>query len=499
MLTTGFPRPPETLPPEPTLDPDDWEGLRHLGHRMVDDMLASLRTIRDQPVHRPVPPDVAETFRTPAPRGPQAPEAIYEEFRRTILPYPHGNIHPRFWGWVVGTGTPLGMLAEMLAAGLNSNSGFGDHSVMYVERQVLDWLKEALGFPAPASGILTSGCSVANLAGLTIARNAGAGWDVRARGVQGAPATLRVYGSAETHSSNLRALEVMGLGRDAFRAIPADVEHKVVVPELARAIRADRAAGDRPVCVIGNAGTVNVGAFDDLEALADLCAAERLWLHVDGAFGALAALAPSLRPRVAGLARADSVAFDLHKWLHVPYDAGALLVRDAERHHETFRMSGAYLASFSSTLATGPVNFMEHGVQMSRGFRALKAWMTIKEHGLDRLGRTIAHNVEQARYLACRVGSEPELELLAPVPLNIVNFRFAPKGLAAERLDDVNRELLTRLHASGVAAPSHTMLDGRFSLRVAITNHRSRFVDFDLLVDTVLELGRAQVGAGREW
>ncbi|MEM7200355.1 MAG: pyridoxal-dependent decarboxylase [Planctomycetota bacterium] len=489
-----------TAAPELTLDPADWEGMRQLGHRMVDDMLTSLRTIRDRPVFQPIPTAIRASLTEPVPRQPQAAEAVYADFQRMVLPYPHGNIHPRFWGWVVGAGTPLGMLADLLAGGLNSNTGFGDHGAIHVEQQVIAWLKEALGLPKQNSGTLTSGCTTANLTALTIARNTHAGGDVRATGIQDA-ARLTVYGSVETHSSNLRALEVLGLGRRAFRPIPTGADHRIDIDQLRERIRADRGDGCQPICIIGNAGTVNVGAFDDLSALADVAAAEGLWLHVDGAFGALTALSPRLRPLVRGLDRADSVAFDLHKWLHVPYDCGAVMVRDADRHHDAFRMSGAYLAHFESGLASGPINLMEHGLQMSRGFRALKAWMTIKEHGVDRLGAAIAQNVDQAAYLARRVEATAELQLVAPVPLNIVNFRYVPVRLDGPvvDVDRLNREILAALHQSGVAAPSHTALEGRFVVRVSITNHRSRQEDFDLLVHEVLRLGRELDAQHPEW
>ncbi len=492
----------ETMRPDESeagglLDPADWGGLRDLGHRMVDDMLEWLRTVRERPLYEPVPESVRRSLSGPVPREPQAASAVYEDFRRDVLPYPHGNVHPRFWGWVVGTGTPLGMLADMLAAGINSNSGFGDHCAVHVERQVVAWLAEALGIDAGVSGLLVSGCSVANLTGLAIARNALTEGDVRRDGLAG-QAPLVVYGSTETHSSNLRGLELLGIGRNGFRGIRVDADHRIDVEALRAAIRADREAGRRPLAVVGNAGTVNIGAFDDLGALADVCSDEGLWLHVDGAFGALAALSGRLRPLTAALERADSVAFDLHKWLHVPYDAGAILVRRAEAHRKAFELSGAYLSHLESGVATGPENFMQRGVQMSRGFRALKVWMTIKEHGIDKLGRAVEANVDQAAYLADRVEREPELELAAPVPLNIVNFRFVPQGAprAAEELDRLNRRVLEALHASGVAAPSHTVLDGRFVLRTAISNHRSRFDDFDLLVDEVLRHGRSLAQAG---
>lgn len=473
----------------PSLDPEDWGEFRELGRRMVDDMVAWLSSQRERPLHNPVPADIAAGLEAPLPRGGEAAAEVYGAFRREVLPYPHGNTHPRFWGWVVGSGTPMGMFADMLAAGMNSNSGFGDQAVVHVERQVLRWLREAVGFPLDGGGILTSGCSVANLSGLTVARNHRAGWDVRGEGVAAGSGRLRVYGSSETHSSVHRACEILGIGREALHEIPVDGHHRVSIDALRQRIAEDRAAGAVPFALVANAGTVNIGAFDDLEAMADLAGDEGLWLHVDGAFGALVALSPDLRSKVRGLERADSLAFDLHKWLHVPYDAGCVLFRDKALQQETFRMSGAYLQKFESGLATGPDNLMDMGLQMSRGFRALKAWMMMRHHGFDRLAEGIERNVAQAKYLAAKIDATPHFERMAEVPLNIVNFRYRPEAWSPDdpRLDELNRKLLAALHGSGVAAPSYTTLDGNFVLRVAITNHRSRTEDFDLLIDWLAE------------
>lgn len=473
----------------PSLDPEDWGALRDLGRRMVDDMVEWMSTQRERPLHNPVPAEVAAGFEAPLPRTGEGAEEVYGAFRREVLPYPHGNTHPRFWGWVVGSGTPMGMLADMLAAGMNSNSGFGDQAVVHVERQVLRWLREAVGFPLEGGGILTSGCSVANLSGLTVARNHRAGRDVRNRGVASGSGALRVYGSSETHSSVHRACEILGIGRESLREVPVDDGHRISIAALRERIARDRAEGDVPFALVANAGTVNIGAFDDLEAMADVAEAEGLWLHVDGAFGALVALSQDLRAMVRGLERADSVAFDLHKWLHVPYDAGCVLFRDKGLQTETFRMSGAYLQKFESRLATGPDNLMDMGLQMSRGFRALKAWMMMRHYGFDRLAEGIERNVEQARYLAAKIDATPHLERMAEVPLNIVNFRYRPDTWDSDDpgLDELNRNLLASLHQSGVAAPSYTTLDGHFVLRVAITNHRSRTEDFDTLIDWLVE------------
>lgn len=474
---------------EETLDPRDWEEFRGLAHRMVDDMIDHLASLRAQPAWRPMPAPVRESFDEPLPREGAGAGPVYREFLERVLPYPNGNLHPRFWGWVQGNGTPLGMMADMLASGMNPHLAGFDQAPARVEDQVLRWLAELMGFPPGASGLLVTGGTIANVLGLAVARHARAGFDVREEGVQGGRPRMTFYGSAETHGWARKAAELLGLGNASFRRVPVDREYRVDVDALAARVREDRAAGLHPFCVIGTAGTVNTGATDDLRALAAFCRAEGLWFHVDGAFGALARLVPELRPVVDGMEEADSLAFDLHKWGYLPFECACVLVRDAEAHRGAFAIQASYLAESTRGVIAGGLPFADRGIDLTRGFKALKVWMSLKAHGVDTLARLVQQNVEQARHLAGRIRAHAELELLAPVPLNVVCFRYAPEGAAEAELNAVNEEVLLRLQEGGIAVPSGTVLGGRYAIRVANVNHRSRREDFDTLVEAVARIG----------
>jgi aromatic-L-amino-acid/L-tryptophan decarboxylase len=313
---------------EESLDPEDWDSFRALGHRMLDDMFDRVEAIRQRPVWQPIPERSRLALQTSLPHEEQSAEQAYDDFLEHVLPYPLGNDHPRFWGWVMGNGTPLGVLSDMLASAMNSNTGGGEHAANYVEAQVIDWCKEMLGFPSEASGLLLSGGSMANLVGLAVARSATASFRVRDEGMQAAPQPIALYGSKEMHSSLQRAVEVLGMGNRSLRHIPVGDDYAMDVRALRETIAQDLASGIKPICVIGTAGTTNTGATDLLAELADIAQEHAMWFHVDGAFGALAALSAELRPIVAGMERADSLAFDLHKWGYQPFEVACTLVRE---------------------------------------------------------------------------------------------------------------------------------------------------------------------------
>jgi len=475
------------------LDPEDWAACRRQGHRMLDDMFDYLQTIRERPVWQPAPPAVRQRFTEALPGRPSSLEAVHDDFMRDILPYTVGNAHPGFMGWVHGGGTVAGMLAEMLAGGLNANLGGRDHIPIEVERQVLRWVIELFDFPQDASGLFLTGSSMANMIGVLVARTRALGTTVRAQGTARMRAVPVAYASTLAHGCIAQAMDLAGLGREQLRPIAVDAQGRMRLDELRARIAQDRARGFQPFLVVGTAGTVDTGAIDDLAGLARIAAGERLHFHVDGAFGALAMLSPELAPRLDGIAQADSIAFDFHKWLQVPYDAGFVLVRDRQLHLDTFSTQhGTYLSRAGRGLAAGSPWPSDFGPDLSRGFRALKTWFTIKVHGTQRLGEMIAASCTLARVLAARIGGNPALELLAPVALNIVCFRYVGHGdgrVDAGRVDALNRALVVAVQESGIAAPSATVLGGQAAIRVALFNHRTREQDIDALLRAVLASG----------
>lgn len=472
---------------DPT-DPADWESLRTTGHRMVDDVVARLRSVGEGPVWEPLPDRYREAIRAPMSDEATPLARVYDQVRDMVIGYGPGGVHPRFWGWVTGTGTATGAFAEMLAATVNGPAGLFNDVTGEVERSVLDWCKAVTGFPPEASGTITSGGSVANLIGLQVAREAQFP-GVRQSGLRALDRQPVVYAGDQIHSSIHKAVSALGLGWDALRLIPSDEDLRLPVGALAEAIRADRKAGLAPMAVVASAGTVNTGTVDSLHELADLCEEVGLWFHIDGAIGALARMAPSLSEILDGVARADSVGFDFHKWLYIPYEAGCVLIRDEELHRRTFAVPAAYLTAIPRGLGGPSLRAGDLGPQLSRGFKALKVWMSLREAGVARYRAAIERNVKLARTLESMIEAEPNLELAARTDLSVVCFRYHDPALAPEVADRVNAEILMQLQERGIAAPSHTVLRGRFTLRCAITNHRTRESDLELLVGSVKEIG----------
>jgi len=470
---------------EDTLDPSDWQAFRRQSHQMLDDMLDYLERLRERPVWQPIPQEIRDSFRQTLAGEPLDLGTVHETFMKNVLPYAVGNAHPGFMGWVHGGGTPVGMLAEMLAGGLNANLGGRDQAPVEVERQVVQWVRELFGFPEAASGLFVTGTSMANLIGVLIARTAVSGSGVRLHGIA-AGQHLVGYTSASAHISLAKAMDIAGIGSEALRKIPVNDRYQMDVDALERAIAADRAAGMTPFFIAGTAGTVDVGAIDPLAAIAEIARREGIWFHVDGAYGALGMLAADIAPRLQGIEHADSIAFDFHKWGQVPYDAGFVLVRDGSLHQSTFASPAAYLKREARGMAAGSPWPCDFGPDLSRGFRALKTWFTIKVYGAEKLGKVISNTCALAQYMKQRIEADARLELLAPVALNIVCFRF--RGADADRL---NADIVVALQESGIAAPSTTTINGCLAIRAAIVNHRTNAGDIDALIDATIAFGAA--------
>ncbi len=474
-----------------TLDPQDWQGMQALGHQMIDDLFDYWKGIRDQPTWKPIPEEVKEFFDSSIPEKGQAPEEVYSDFQKYIFPYNKGNVHPRFFAWIQGTGTPMGVLADLLASGMNPNVAIGEHSAMYVDKQVVNWCKQLMNFPTEASGILVSGGSMANITALTVARNSFREENIRSKGLKNASSQLILYCSVETHSCILKAAEIIGLGTDAVRKIGVNEFYEMDTSKLEKQIKEDLENGLLPFCIVGTSGTVNTGAIDPMDELLAISRKYGIWFHVDGAYGALAKLDPKYSSRLQAIEEADSLAFDLHKWLYVPYEVGCALIRDAKKHREAFAFTPNYLLQEKRGLSGGLDSINHYGFELSRGFKALKIWMSLKEHGLEKYAQMIAQNNRQTEYLAKLVSENPELELMAPVSMSITCYRMVKPGYSEDQLRQLNREILLRLQEEGIASPSSTILNGKYTLRIANVNQRTRMEDMDLLIQETLRIGRS--------
>jgi len=462
-----------------SLDPKDWTETRAVAHQMLEDALDKMEGVSEGPVWQALPDELMLNLKALLPRQGVGIAATQEQVKN-LLPYGVGNTHPRFFGWVHGAGTASGVVADIAAAAMNANLGGRDHGAIYVEKQVVAWMRQMFGFPKEASGLVVSGTSMATIIALKVAREARLGVATRGKGV-GAH-RLVGYASNQAHNCVARACDLLGLGGDSLRKVPVNAAYEMDMDALSGMIADDIAAGYEPFLLVGTAGTVNVGAFDDLAALADLAAKNQMWYHVDGAFGAAGVLSDTLRPRLNGIDRADSLAFDFHKWLHVNYDAGFVLVRDEAKHLAAFSSRPDYLQGAARGLAAGNPWPVEYGPELSRGFRALKIWAQLMEHGTEKLGAMISKNCAQAQYLAALVLGHPDLMLLAPVASSVVCFRYGDS-------DMVNAEIVMRLQESGVAVPSVTTLNGQTAIRVNITNHRTQDADLAMLVGEIVKVG----------
>ncbi|MEP5153793.1 pyridoxal-dependent decarboxylase [Planktotalea sp.] len=473
-----------------TLDPDDWDSYSATVHQMLDDAISKMRNAQDGRVWTPFPEEKKAEQDQPLPNAGKSLETIQTQVSE-LLPYNVGNTHPRFFGWVHGAGSPGNMVADIAAAAMNANLGGRDHGAIYIEKQVIAWVRNMFDFPEAASGLIVSGTSMATIIAMKTARDAAINHNVRRDGI--GQARLVGYASSQTHSCVARAFDMLGFGSAALRKIAVNDQFEMDLDALNAAIDADRAAGLLPFTVVGNAGTVNVGAIDDLNALADVAEVENLWLHIDGAFGAAGILSEEIAPRLQGIERANSIAFDFHKWLHVNYDAGFVLIRDGAAHLNAFSERPDYLIGAKEGLAAGGHWPVDYGPELSRGFRALKIWEQLSEHGTFKLGQMISKNCRQAAYLGRRVAEHSDLELLAPVASSVCCLRFTAPDLSAEEIDAFNDRLVIELQLRGIAVPSVTKIDGKTAIRVNITNHRTQMKDIDVLIEEIETVAKAML------
>jgi aromatic-L-amino-acid/L-tryptophan decarboxylase len=448
----------------------DSEGFRSAGRALVDGVSDYLTELPSGHVWQPLPDELRERLLTlPLPERGESLDALVDTALSDVLPHPMGNGHPAFFGWINPPPAPAGVLASLAAAAMNPSVVSGDHADVHLERTVVRWLAELVGFPhEPGGGLLTSGASAATVVCLAGARGralGAAGHDVRRDGLSGAPRLL-AYVPDEAHSCVQRALELLGFGSASMRPVPL-ADGELDADALRTSIAADRAAGELPALVVGSAGTVNAGLIDPLEALAGVAAAEGLWFHVDGAYGAFGVLDPELRPRYRGMERADSLTLDPHKWLGVPVDAGCALVRRGDDLRDAFSLISPYLRQDTDA----PVGtFAEYGFEQTRPFRALKTWATIAAGGRAGIAEQVARSNELARELAALVEAEAELELAAQPQTSIVAFRARPAGCPPERLEEVNGALAEAVQARGRAFVTGTVFEGRETLRACIVH-----------------------------
>ncbi len=472
--------------------------FQELGHQVIDllaDFFAQLPDRPAFPAQRP--PDVAALFDAPVPETAEPVADILRDWTEKIVPNSSLQGSGRWFGFVNGSGTQIGALAEAMAAALNANLGGwrASPAATEIERRTIRWLAELIGYPADCGGVLLSGGTMANLAALRTALVSRATWDIKQEGLQSPhrPGTMTVYmADHETHVSFVRAMDLLGLGQMALRRVPSRPDFTIDVAALETMLDADMADGMTPFAIVGHCGSINVGAIDNLDALADVAARRTLWFHVDGACGALGAMLPELRPAMQGMARADSVSFDAHKWLGVPYEAACLLVRDAGALHRTYTMEATYLLPSLANEYAG-LNFFEYGPQLSRTWRALKIWMSLRYYGAEGYREIFRRTIACARHLNGLVTASPDFEVVQPEPaLYIYSFRFAPAALRGDdaRLDELNQRIADELQRRQIAFAMTTRIRGRVTQRLSICSHRTTIADIDATFAAMGEIGR---------
>ena len=462
------------------------EEMRRLGYRVVDLLVEHFAHLHDDPVGRKGErPELEAKLREPIPEEPGDPDAILDTVQRDVLSTMLHVDHPRFFAFVPGPGNFVSAMGDALAAGFNVFTGtwFAGSAPAQVEIVVLDWLRQICTLPEGAGGLLVSGGSMANLTALATARHA----RLHDR-TEGAV----VYCSDQAHSSVARALRVLGFAPEQVRTLRSDEEFRLPMDAMRREVAADRAAGRTPFCVVASAGTTNTGAVDPLPELAELCRAEGMWLHADGAYGAPAVLTDQGRPLLAGLGEVDSLSLDPHKWLFQSFETGCVLVRDRALLRATFRTHPEYLRDTYGALEE--VNFGEYGVQLTRGFRALKLWMSLKTFGLGAFREAIARGIRLAEVAEEELRASPRWEVVTPARLAVVTFRYVAEGATEGEADALTGRIVGAMLASGFAVVTSTVLRGRTALRLCTINPRTTEEDVRETVRRLEEIGNRLSG-----
>lgn len=468
------------------------EQFRQLGYRAINSIANNLDRLqkRIEPARQAVPDDLRnQLLNQELPQSGSDPADLMDFVEQNVLPYPLGHINPRFFAWVNSPAAPISVIGELLTAGMNTSAAGGDQASTYLEHAVLDWLKEIMGFSRDDGALLVSGGSMATLVGLAVMRHCKAQTgDMRGQGLQQELAPLVIYKSSEGHSCINKAVELLGFGHNYLRTVPVDAEFRMDATKLKQQIEADRQAGLYPVCVVASAGTVNTGAIDPLNQIADICQHENLWFHVDGAFGGVGILAEQSKHLYEGIERADSLGIDPHKWMYIPVECGCAIVRNKQAMRETFSAVPAYLRDDRQLPW-----FSEFGPQQTRSFRALKLWLAMKHIGVSGYRQLITRDVNLARSLQQKISSHSDFELVATGPLSVTCFRYAPPG--SYDLESLNRSTLEMVQSQGQVYLTSTEIQGEFVLRANIINFRTDEADLDFLLNTIVQAGRKVLGA----
>lgn len=485
---------------EPVLDtiPVDVpaEEFRRHGYAVIDRLVDYYAAVTELPVFPTVlPTDLVPLFARPAPEVGEPLEAILADWENKIVPNSTIQGSPRFFSWVNGGGTQVGALAEALAAGLNPNPGGwrASQAAVVIENQTIRWICDLMGLAPTSGGLFVSGGTMANIAALQVALRQTASWDILNEGIQSPnrPGQLTVYmADHETHVSFKRAADTLGLGRHAIRGVPSNPDYTINTAALDQMIHDDRAKGMTPFAIVGHAGSINVGAIDDFNTLADIAEREKVWFHIDGAIGALGAMLPELRLSFAGIERADSVSFDGHKWLGVPYECGCVLVKDVAVLKKSFAISASYLTEDERS-ELEPFDFFNRGPQMSRGFRALKVWMSLRYYGAEGYRQFFRRTIDNARHAHALVSASDDFDVLQDEPqLYIYSFRYNPGGLTEDHLNDLNAKIADEIKSRQIALVMISRIQGMVTQRLACTNHRTTRADIEVVIEAMREIGQ---------